>query len=167
MPPDCGKGESGRWGGPKAHSGPLILLALSPCITPPAPQQSRGCGVCRGCQTREDCGRCRVCLRPPRPGLRRQWKCIQRRCLRVSQAEGASSGIARAGAEVILLSKLLWLLVPPNLTLPSSCLLFSPTPCSPSWPTYLPLSASTLPTGFVATISDVNDTLPYLWLPPL
>nr|KAF6358578.1 methyl-CpG binding domain protein 1 [Pipistrellus kuhlii] len=44
--------------------------------------KSRGCGVCRGCQTREDCGRCRVCLRPPRPGLRRQWRCIQRRCLR-------------------------------------------------------------------------------------
>ncbi|XP_025129326.2 methyl-CpG-binding domain protein 1 isoform X9 [Bubalus bubalis] len=45
-------------------------------------ERSRGCGVCRGCQTREDCGRCRVCLRPPRPGLRRQWKCVQRRCLR-------------------------------------------------------------------------------------
>nr|KAF6471788.1 methyl-CpG binding domain protein 1 [Molossus molossus] len=45
-------------------------------------EKSRGCGVCRGCQTREDCGRCRVCLRPPRPGLRRQWRCIQRRCLR-------------------------------------------------------------------------------------
>ncbi|XP_012507232.1 PREDICTED: methyl-CpG-binding domain protein 1 isoform X11 [Propithecus coquereli] len=43
--------------------------------------QSRGCGVCRGCQTQEDCGRCRICLRPPRPGLRRQWKCVQRRCL--------------------------------------------------------------------------------------
>ncbi|XP_006837552.1 PREDICTED: LOW QUALITY PROTEIN: methyl-CpG-binding domain protein 1 [Chrysochloris asiatica] len=45
-------------------------------------ERSRGCGVCRGCQTREDCGRCRVCLRPPRPGLQRQWKCVQRRCLR-------------------------------------------------------------------------------------
>ncbi|XP_058133673.1 methyl-CpG-binding domain protein 1 isoform X3 [Dasypus novemcinctus] len=45
-------------------------------------ERSRGCGVCRGCQTREDCGRCRICLRPPRPGLRRQWKCVQRRCLR-------------------------------------------------------------------------------------
>ncbi|KAF6303014.1 methyl-CpG binding domain protein 1 [Rhinolophus ferrumequinum] len=44
--------------------------------------KSRGCGVCRGCQTREDCGHCRVCLRPPRPGLRRQWRCVQRRCLR-------------------------------------------------------------------------------------
>ncbi|KAM5136263.1 methyl-CpG-binding domain protein 1-like isoform 8-T8 [Callospermophilus lateralis] len=45
-------------------------------------QRSRGCGVCRGCQTQEDCGHCRVCLRPPRPGLRRQWRCVQRRCLR-------------------------------------------------------------------------------------
>ncbi|XP_048967861.1 methyl-CpG-binding domain protein 1 isoform X14 [Canis lupus dingo] len=45
-------------------------------------ERSRGCGVCRGCQTREDCGHCRVCLRPPRPGLRRQWRCVQRRCLR-------------------------------------------------------------------------------------
>ncbi|XP_020033765.1 methyl-CpG-binding domain protein 1 isoform X7 [Castor canadensis] len=45
-------------------------------------ERSRGCGVCRGCQTHEDCGRCRVCLRPPRPGLRRQWRCVQRRCLR-------------------------------------------------------------------------------------
>nr|XP_002713579.1 methyl-CpG-binding domain protein 1 isoform X22 [Oryctolagus cuniculus] len=44
--------------------------------------KSQGCGVCRGCQTQEDCGCCRVCLRPPRPGLRRQWRCIQRRCLR-------------------------------------------------------------------------------------
>lgn len=45
-------------------------------------EKSKGCGVCRGCQTREDCGLCRICLRPPRPGARRQWKCIQRRCLR-------------------------------------------------------------------------------------
>ncbi|XP_045234010.2 methyl-CpG-binding domain protein 1 isoform X23 [Macaca fascicularis] len=45
-------------------------------------ERSRGCGVCRGCQTQEDCGRCPICLRPPRPGLRRQWKCVQRRCLR-------------------------------------------------------------------------------------
>ncbi|XP_051019606.1 methyl-CpG-binding domain protein 1 [Acomys russatus] len=42
--------------------------------------KSRGCGVCRGCQTQEDCGHCRVCLRPPRPGLKRQWRCLQRRC---------------------------------------------------------------------------------------
>lgn len=96
------------------------------------PPQSRGCGVCRGCQTREDCGRCRVCLRPPRPGLRRQWRCIQRRCLRVSQAAGAGTGGARAGAELILLLNLL--LLPPNLALPTSCLLFSFSLFSPSWP---------------------------------
>ncbi|XP_038186182.1 methyl-CpG-binding domain protein 1 isoform X13 [Arvicola amphibius] len=44
-------------------------------------EKSRGCGVCRGCQNQEDCGRCRFCLRPPRPGLKRQWRCLQRRCL--------------------------------------------------------------------------------------
>ncbi|XP_027253700.1 methyl-CpG-binding domain protein 1 isoform X10 [Cricetulus griseus] len=43
-------------------------------------EKSRGCGVCRGCQTQEDCGRCRVCLRPSRPGVKRQWRCMQRRC---------------------------------------------------------------------------------------
>lgn len=69
----------------------------------PPPQQSRGCGVCRGCQTQEDCGHCRVCLRPPRPGLRRQWRCVQRRCLRVSQAGGTSTGLA--GPELVLLLK--------------------------------------------------------------
>uniref|UniRef100_A0A8C6D8K8 Methyl-CpG-binding domain protein 1 n=1 Tax=Moschus moschiferus TaxID=68415 RepID=A0A8C6D8K8_MOSMO len=66
--------------------GPRLTRAPGPQPWPHAshlrPPQSRGCGVCRGCQTREDCGRCRVCLRPPRPGLRRQWKCVQRRCLR-------------------------------------------------------------------------------------
>ncbi|XP_057644917.1 methyl-CpG-binding domain protein 1 isoform X19 [Chionomys nivalis] len=44
-------------------------------------EKSQGCGVCRGCQNQEDCGRCRFCLRPPRPGLKRQWRCLQRRCL--------------------------------------------------------------------------------------
>lgn len=46
--------------------------------------------MCRGCQTQEDCGRCRVCLRPARPGLKRQWRCLQRRCFWVSQAGGAT-----------------------------------------------------------------------------
>ncbi|XP_012973487.1 methyl-CpG-binding domain protein 1 isoform X14 [Mesocricetus auratus] len=43
-------------------------------------EKSRGCGVCRGCRTQEDCGRCRACLRPSRPGVKRQWRCMQRRC---------------------------------------------------------------------------------------
>nr|XP_012625329.1 methyl-CpG-binding domain protein 1 isoform X18 [Microcebus murinus] len=71
--------------------GPRLTPATGPCGPgllhhasgpPHTHTQSRGCGVCRGCQTQEDCGRCRICLRPPRPGLRRQWKCVQRRCLR-------------------------------------------------------------------------------------
>ncbi|XP_017743833.1 PREDICTED: methyl-CpG-binding domain protein 1 isoform X14 [Rhinopithecus bieti] len=67
--------------------------------------KSRGCGVCRGCQTQEDCGRCPICLRPPRPGLRRQWKCVQRRCLRGKHARrkgGCDSKMAarrRPGAQ--------------------------------------------------------------------
>ncbi|GAB1301859.1 Methyl-CpG-binding domain protein 1 [Apodemus speciosus] len=43
-------------------------------------EKNRGCGMCRGCQTQEDCGHCRICLRSPRPGLKRQWRCLQRRC---------------------------------------------------------------------------------------
>ncbi|XP_037838234.1 methyl-CpG-binding domain protein 1 isoform X9 [Chlorocebus sabaeus] len=68
-------------------------------------ERSRGCGVCRGCQTQEDCGRCPICLRPPRPGLRRQWKCVQRRCLRGKHARrkgGCDSKMAarrRPGAQ--------------------------------------------------------------------
>lgn len=65
-----------------------------------------------------------------------------------------------AGAELILLLKLLPLLLSSNLDLPTSCLLFSPTCAHLSGPTYLPLSASTLPIASVATISDVNDALP-------
>uniref|UniRef100_F6ZF04 CXXC-type domain-containing protein n=2 Tax=Monodelphis domestica TaxID=13616 RepID=F6ZF04_MONDO len=41
-----------------------------------------GCGLCSGCQTKEDCGTCRICERRGRPGLKRRWKCLQRRCLR-------------------------------------------------------------------------------------
>ncbi|XP_056660297.1 methyl-CpG-binding domain protein 1-like [Monodelphis domestica] len=44
--------------------------------------KSFGCGLCSGCQTKEDCGACRICERRGRPGLKRRWKCLQRRCLR-------------------------------------------------------------------------------------
>uniref|UniRef100_A0A6I8PAD0 Methyl-CpG-binding domain protein 1 n=1 Tax=Ornithorhynchus anatinus TaxID=9258 RepID=A0A6I8PAD0_ORNAN len=47
-----------------------------------------GCGVCQGCQTKEDCGTCQICLRKLKPGLKRQWKCLQRRCLKVREAQG-------------------------------------------------------------------------------
>lgn len=62
-----------------------------------------------------------------------------------------------AAAELIVLLQLP--LLCPNLALPTSCLLFSPVPCSPPRPR-LPLSASTLHTASAATISDVNDALP-------
>ncbi|XP_067408243.1 methyl-CpG-binding domain protein 1-like isoform X7 [Emydura macquarii macquarii] len=41
-----------------------------------------GCGVCQGCQATEDCGGCYICLRRLKPGLKRQWKCLKRRCLK-------------------------------------------------------------------------------------
>lgn len=113
----------------------LAFKALSPYFTTPAPQQSRGCGVCRGCQNQEDCGCCRFCLRRPRPGLKRQWRCLQRRCLWVSQARGTGAGGVKAGVELVLLLNLppLLLFLPPNLALPASCLIFFSAPCSPPW----------------------------------
>uniref|UniRef100_A0A8C6QVF3 Methyl-CpG-binding domain protein 1 n=1 Tax=Nannospalax galili TaxID=1026970 RepID=A0A8C6QVF3_NANGA len=60
-------------------------------------ERSQGCGVCRGCLIQEDCGHCRACLRSPRPGLRRQWRCVQRRCLwgKHGRHKGASKAAAR------------------------------------------------------------------------
>ncbi|XP_070597215.1 uncharacterized protein [Erythrolamprus reginae] len=39
------------------------------------------CGMCQACTITEDCGNCGICLRRQRPGLKRQWKCLKRRCL--------------------------------------------------------------------------------------
>ncbi|XP_075771057.1 uncharacterized protein LOC142823716 isoform X12 [Pelodiscus sinensis] len=44
-----------------------------------------GCGACQACQATEDCGSCYVCLRRLKPGLKRQWKCLKRRCLKKKQ----------------------------------------------------------------------------------
>ncbi|XP_069738906.1 LOW QUALITY PROTEIN: methyl-CpG-binding domain protein 1-like [Phaenicophaeus curvirostris] len=41
-----------------------------------------GCGSCPGCVATEDCGSCPICLRRLKPGLKRQWRCLRRRCLR-------------------------------------------------------------------------------------
>ncbi|KAM6289270.1 LOW QUALITY PROTEIN: methyl-CpG-binding domain protein 1-like [Aegotheles albertisi] len=41
-----------------------------------------GCGSCPPCRSTEDCGCCCVCLRRLQPGLKRQWRCLRRRCLR-------------------------------------------------------------------------------------
>ncbi|XP_026539952.1 methyl-CpG-binding domain protein 1 isoform X1 [Notechis scutatus] len=40
------------------------------------------CGMCQACKITEDCGTCAICLRRQRPGMKRQWKCLKRRCLK-------------------------------------------------------------------------------------
>ncbi|XP_054859398.1 methyl-CpG-binding domain protein 1 isoform X2 [Eublepharis macularius] len=40
------------------------------------------CGMCQACKLTEDCGSCRICIRRQNPGMKRQWKCVKRRCLR-------------------------------------------------------------------------------------
>ncbi|XP_031801097.1 methyl-CpG-binding domain protein 1 isoform X3 [Sarcophilus harrisii] len=45
-------------------------------------KKSFGCGVCSGCKVKEDCGTCCICERRGKPDLKRQWKCLQRRCLK-------------------------------------------------------------------------------------
>uniref|UniRef100_A0A674JZ33 CXXC-type domain-containing protein n=1 Tax=Terrapene triunguis TaxID=2587831 RepID=A0A674JZ33_9SAUR len=53
-----------------------------------------GCGVCQGCQATEDCGSCYICLRRLKPGLKRQWKCLKRRCLKKKVGGGGESAPA-------------------------------------------------------------------------
>uniref|UniRef100_A0A4W2H120 Methyl-CpG-binding domain protein 1 n=1 Tax=Bos indicus x Bos taurus TaxID=30522 RepID=A0A4W2H120_BOBOX len=109
--------------------------------------KSRGCGVCRGCQTREDCGRCRVCLRPPRPGLRRQWKCVQRRCLR------GKHGRRRGGCD----SKVVPRRRPPRAQSPPP----PPPPQPPESPELHPRAlAPSPPAEFIYYCVD-EDELPY------
>ncbi|XP_069424670.1 methyl-CpG-binding domain protein 1 isoform X46 [Ovis canadensis] len=110
-------------------------------------ERSRGCGVCRGCQTREDCGRCRVCLRPPRPGLRRQWKCVQRRCLR------GKHGRRRGGCD----SKVVARRRPPRAQSPPP----PPPPQPPESPELHPRAlAPSPPAEFIYYCVD-EDELPY------
>ncbi|XP_015261724.1 PREDICTED: methyl-CpG-binding domain protein 1 isoform X3 [Gekko japonicus] len=40
------------------------------------------CGMCQACKITEDCGSCYICLRRQKPGMKRQWKCVKRRCLK-------------------------------------------------------------------------------------
>ncbi|XP_078242578.1 uncharacterized protein LOC110081139 isoform X8 [Pogona vitticeps] len=40
------------------------------------------CGLCQACKITEDCGDCVICLRRQKPGMKRQWKCLRRRCLK-------------------------------------------------------------------------------------
>ncbi|XP_010848109.1 PREDICTED: methyl-CpG-binding domain protein 1 isoform X7 [Bison bison bison] len=111
-------------------------------------ERSRGCGVCRGCQTREDCGRCRVCLRPPRPGLRRQWKCVQRRCLR------GNHGRRRGGCD----SKVVPRRRPPRAQSPPP----PPPPQPPESPELHPRAlAPSPPAEFIYYCVDEDELQPY------
>ncbi|XP_060108216.1 methyl-CpG-binding domain protein 1 [Heteronotia binoei] len=40
------------------------------------------CGMCQACKITEDCGTCQICVRRQKPGMKRQWKCMKRRCLK-------------------------------------------------------------------------------------
>ncbi|XP_077185482.1 uncharacterized protein LOC143833494 isoform X3 [Paroedura picta] len=40
------------------------------------------CGMCQACKITEDCGNCHICVRRQKPGMKRQWKCLKRRCLK-------------------------------------------------------------------------------------
>ncbi|XP_027486827.1 methyl-CpG-binding domain protein 1 isoform X2 [Corapipo altera] len=51
--------------------------------------QGLGCGSCPGCLSTEDCGSCCICLRRLQPGLKRQWRCLRRRCLRPKKSRAA------------------------------------------------------------------------------
>lgn len=131
MPPHCGKGESGSWGGPQAHpcSWPS---ALAPRFTPPAPTEPRvwsvpGLSDPRGLWPLSS-------LPSPSP----PWAPAPVEVRPAALPPGKSAwrgqwGVqVRGGAELTLLLKLL-LLPSFQPALPSSCLLFSPCSHSPLW----------------------------------
>ncbi|XP_070597208.1 methyl-CpG-binding domain protein 1-like isoform X1 [Erythrolamprus reginae] len=62
---------------PKFHTDIKCLLRRCLKIV----KKDLDCGMCQACTITEDCGNCGICLRRQRPGLKRQWKCLKRRCL--------------------------------------------------------------------------------------
>ncbi|KAM6474725.1 uncharacterized protein PHA67_007089 isoform 12-T12 [Liasis olivaceus] len=63
---------------PKLHIGIKCLLRRCLKIV----KKGLECGMCQACKITEDCGTCVICLRRQRPGIKRQWKCLKRRCLK-------------------------------------------------------------------------------------
>ncbi|XP_074793068.1 uncharacterized protein LOC141976172 isoform X7 [Natator depressus] len=80
IPEDCGICTvcAGRAEDPQLRTGRKCLLRRCLKIV----KKGFGCGACQGCQATEDCGSCYICLRRLKPGLKRQWKCLKRRCLK-------------------------------------------------------------------------------------
>ncbi|XP_067320408.1 methyl-CpG-binding domain protein 1 isoform X3 [Anolis sagrei] len=62
---------------PELHIGIKCLLRRCLKIV----KQGLECGMCQACKITEDCGSCVICLRRQKPGMKRQWKCLKRRCL--------------------------------------------------------------------------------------
>uniref|UniRef100_A0A674HCX2 Methyl-CpG binding domain protein 1 n=1 Tax=Taeniopygia guttata TaxID=59729 RepID=A0A674HCX2_TAEGU len=89
IPEDCGICSACARNPPGGPSGPgrTPKCLLRRCL--PVSPQGLGCGSCSGCLSTEDCGSCCICLRRLQPGLKRQWRCLRRRCLRPKKARVA------------------------------------------------------------------------------
>ncbi|XP_057266225.1 methyl-CpG-binding domain protein 1-like, partial [Pezoporus wallicus] len=74
IPQDCG--ICSACARPPPAQGPKCLLRRCLRIV----KRGLGCGSCPGCVATEDCGSCCICLRRLQPGLKRQWRCLRRRC---------------------------------------------------------------------------------------
>ncbi|XP_037267402.1 methyl-CpG-binding domain protein 1 isoform X2 [Falco rusticolus] len=78
IPEDCGICSACARPTPPPARPPKCLLRRCLRIV----KKGLGCGSCSGCLATEDCGTCCICLRRLKPGLKRQWRCLRRRCLR-------------------------------------------------------------------------------------
>ncbi|XP_053824138.1 methyl-CpG-binding domain protein 1 isoform X3 [Vidua chalybeata] len=86
---DCGICSACARNPPGGPSGPgrTPKCLLRRCLR--IVKKGLGCGSCSGCLSTEDCGSCCICLRRLQPGLKRQWRCLRRRCLRPKKARVA------------------------------------------------------------------------------
>ncbi|KAM7028223.1 LOW QUALITY PROTEIN: methyl-CpG-binding domain protein 1-like [Acridotheres tristis] len=82
IPEDCGICSACSRSPPGGPSGPgrTPKCLLRRCLR--IVKKGLGCGSCSGCLSTEDCGSCCICVRRLQPGLKRQWRCLRRRCLR-------------------------------------------------------------------------------------
>ncbi|XP_069630535.1 methyl-CpG-binding domain protein 1-like isoform X3 [Haliaeetus albicilla] len=85
IPEDCGICSACARPTPTPARPPKCLLRRCLRIV----KKGLGCGSCPGCLTTEDCGSCCICLRRLKPGLKRQWRCLRRRCLRPKRSGAA------------------------------------------------------------------------------
>ena len=61
----------------------MLILYVILTLAKTTSTKFSGCGACQGCQTKSDCGQCKMCLDKPKfggPGKRKQ-KCELRKCI--------------------------------------------------------------------------------------